>query len=106
MRRQRKSKVKSRTKRQVYQGWLVDGKGIRSERRGRVLKELLSPFVSFFDDCLNRAYLKAASTFSTFLVVDYIGFPFFNGFRRTFFCTGPTSHTFFRNDISHGHHLL
>jgi hypothetical protein len=75
---------------------------MRSKMRGRVLKKLLSPFpVSFFDDRLNRAYLKAASTFGTFLVVDHIGFPFFNGFRGAFFRTGPASHTFFRNDIGH-----
>jgi hypothetical protein len=89
----------------------VENDGAKGKVLGRgkgeeVLKESSLPSVSFFNDRLNRAYLKAASTFGTFFVVDHIGFPFFNGFRRAFFCTGPASHTLFRNDISHWHHPL
>jgi len=53
------------------------------------------PSISFFDDRFNRANLKTASAFGTFLFVDHIGFPFFNGFGRAFFGTRPASHTFF-----------
>jgi hypothetical protein len=77
------------------------GKILGRGKREEVLKESSSPSVSFFNDCFNRAYLKAASTFGALLVVDHIGLPFFNGFRGAFFRTGPASHTFFRNDIGH-----
>ena len=62
--------------------------------------------VSFFDDRFDRACLEATSAFGTFLIVDHIGFSFFNGLRGAFFRTGPASHAFFRNDISHWHHPL
>jgi hypothetical protein len=60
----------------------------------------------FLHDCFDWANLKTAPTIRTLLFVDHIGFPFFNGFCRAFFRTGPTSHTFFCNHISHWHHLL
>jgi hypothetical protein len=81
-------------------------KVIGRENGEGVQRKFSSPEVLFFHDRFDWANLKTAPTIRTLLFVDHIGFPFFNGFRRAFFCTGPTSHTFFCNHISHWHHPL
>jgi hypothetical protein len=73
----------------------LKGKMLWEGKKGGSFERFLSPSVSFFDDRFNRANLKTASTFGTFLFVDHIGFPFFNGFGGAFFRAGPASHTFF-----------
>jgi len=77
------------------------GKMIGREKEEEVQKEFSSPEILFLHDRFDGAYLKTAPAIRTLLFIDHIGFPFFNGFSRAFFCTGPTSHTFFRNHISH-----
>jgi hypothetical protein len=82
------------------------GKVIGRGKEEEVHKKSSSPEDLFLHDRFDWANLKTAPTIRTLLFVDHIGFPFFNGFRRAFFCTGPTSHTFFCNHISHWHHPL
>jgi hypothetical protein len=82
------------------------GKVTGGEKEEEVEKGSSSPEILFLHDRFDRAYLKTAPTIRTLLFVDHIGFPFFNGFSRAFFYTGPASHTFFRNHISHWHHPL
>jgi hypothetical protein len=64
------------------------------------------PLFLFFEDRLDRADLKAASTFSTFLFINYIGLSLFNRICRTFFRAGSTGHAFIGDHISHSHHPL
>jgi hypothetical protein len=82
------------------------GKVMGEKKRKRFIRNPLPLKVLFLHDRFDRAYLKTASTVRALLFVDHIRFPFFNGFGRAFFCTGPASHTFFRNHISHWHHPL
>jgi hypothetical protein len=60
----------------------------------------------FFNNSLYGTDLGTGPTFGTFLFINHIGLPLFNGLRRTFFSTGSTSDTLFRNDIGHHHHPL
>ncbi len=89
------------------QGWKKQEiKGGIDKDEGRKLQAPSSLPPLFFNNCLYGANLGTTATFCTFLFINHIGFPLFNGFRRTFLSTGSTSDTLFRNDVGHHHHLL
>jgi len=61
------------------------GKTAGREKEEEVQKEFSSPEILFLHNRFDRAYLKTAPAIRTLLFIDHIGFPFFNGFSRTFF---------------------
>jgi len=64
------------------------------------------PSILLLNNGFDRTYLSATAAIGTFLLVNHIGFPLFNGFCRTFLCTGSARHAFIGNHIGHVDHLL
>jgi hypothetical protein len=82
------------------------GRAKGKERRGKEGCPSFPLFSLFLDDGLHGTHFSARPAFGALLLVDHIGFAFFDGFNGTLLGAGPTSHTFFGDHIGHRSHPL